>query len=87
MSGEPIVISGLIKEDESDSISRIPVLGYIPILGRLFSHTAKSKEKTEIVIYIVPHLIQEYSALDTDSVNIERYYNSYLGSKYANRSK
>ncbi len=83
MSGEPVVISGLIKEDISETESRVPVLGKIPVLGRLFKHTSKSKEKTEIVIYIVPHLIQDTGNSDNDSLNIERYYQKFLGQQYA----
>ncbi|SEQ90027.1 type II secretion system protein D (GspD) [Treponema bryantii] len=83
MSGEPVVISGLIKEDISETESRVPVLGKIPVLGRLFKHTSKSKEKTEIVIYIVPHLIQDTGNSYNDSLNIERYYQKFLGQQYA----
>ena len=83
MSGEPVVISGLIKEDISETESRVPGLGKIPGLGRLFKHTSKSKEKTEIVIYIVPHLIQDTGNSDSDPLNIERYYQKFLGQQYA----
>lgn len=83
MSGEPVVISGLIKEDIVESESRVPFLGRIPGLGRLFKHTSKSKEKTEIVIYIVPHLIQDSGNADNDNLNIERYYHNFIGNEYA----
>ncbi len=76
-SGEPVIISGLIKEDDSKIKSKIPVLGYIPFLGKLFTQSATSKEKTEIVIYIVPHLIQEINDKDNSSYAMERYY-SYI---------
>lgn len=82
-SGEPVVISGLIKEDITDTESRVPFLGRIPLLGRLFKHTTKGKEKTEIVIYIVPHLIQDQETSDSDSLNIERYYSNFIGTSYA----
>ena len=83
MSGEPVVISGLIKEDITETESRVPLLGKIPLLGRLFKHTSKSKEKTEIVIYIVPHLIQDTGNSNNDLLNIERYYQKFLGQQYA----
>jgi type II secretory pathway component GspD/PulD (secretin) len=83
MSGEPVVISGLIKEDIYETESRVPLLGKIPFLGKLFKHTSKSKEKTEIVIYIVPHLIQDTGNSDSDSLNIERYYQKFIGQQYA----
>lgn len=82
-SGEPVVISGLIKEDITDTESRVPFLGRVPVLGRLFKHTTKGKEKTEIVIYIVPHLIQDQETSDSDSLNIERYYSNFIGTAYA----
>ncbi len=83
MSGEPVIISGLIKEDVVETESRIPFLGRIPGLGRLFKHTTKSKEKSEIVIYIVPHLIQDTGTSNNDSLNIERFYQKFVGNKYA----
>lgn len=53
-SGEPIVLSGLIQEEEVESISGIPILSKIPLLGYLFKSTEKSKVKNEFVIYLVP---------------------------------
>ena len=84
MSGEPVIISGLIKEDTSENESRVPFLGRIPLLGNLFKHKTKSKEKTEIVIYIVPHLIQDNGSMNNDSLNIERYYQTFLEKENAN---
>lgn len=78
-SGEPVIISGLIKEDDSETKSRIPFISRIPFLGELFKQNSKNKEKTEIVIYIVPHLIQEYTKSDYDNINIKRYYESFVG--------
>lgn len=80
-SGEPVIISGLIKEDDSETQSRTPFISRVPFLGGLFKQTSKNKEKTEIVIYIVPHLIQEYTKADYDNVNIKRYYESFVGNK------
>jgi len=80
-SGEPVIISGLIKEDDSDTVSRTPLVSKIPILGNLFKQSSKNKEKTEIVIYIVPHLIQEYSKEDAEILNLKRYYENFVGQK------
>lgn len=77
-SGEPVVISGLIKEDIIVTENKIPILGYIPLLGHLFTTTSDSKKKTEIVIYIIPHLIQEDYGSATDDMNVERYYSSFI---------
>lgn len=80
-SGEPVIISGLIKEDDSDTSSRTPHVSKIPLFGNLFKQSSKNKEKTEIVIYIVPHLIQEYSKEDSENLNLKRYYENFVGRK------
>ncbi len=54
--GETIVLGGLIQETESDSRSQVPILGDIPLLGSLFSSTSKTKRKTELIIYVTPHI-------------------------------
>ena len=53
-SGEPVVLSGLVQEEEGEAVSRTPVLSRIPLVGRLFRSTEKSMERTELVIYLVP---------------------------------
>ena len=53
-SGEAVVLSGLIQNEENESQSRVPFLSKIPLLGLLFKAKAKSSEKTELVIYLVP---------------------------------
>ncbi len=54
-SGEPIVLSGLIQNEESWTEQRTPLLSKIPIIGWLFKSRNKTAEKTEMVIYLVPH--------------------------------
>ena len=59
-SGEPIVISGLVQSSNSQSFSGVPLISKVPLLGRLFRKSGKISEKTQMVIYLVPH-IEEYS--------------------------
>ncbi len=54
--GETIVLGGLVQETESETSTRVPIVGSIPILGKLFSSTSKSKRKGELLIYITPHI-------------------------------
>ncbi|MFA5354993.1 MAG: hypothetical protein WC291_12250, partial [Thermodesulfovibrionales bacterium] len=54
---ETIAIGGLIKKRELDKISRVPVLGHIPILNFFFSKTEKASEDTEILILITPKIL------------------------------
>ena len=54
--GETIILGGLIQEIDSENSSRVPILGSIPLLGRLFSSTSHTKAKSELIIYVTPHL-------------------------------
>ena len=54
--GETIVLGGLIQETESEDRTQIPILGDIPLLGSLFSSTSKTKHKSELIIYVTPHI-------------------------------
>lgn len=77
-SGEPIIISGLIKEDTSKNEEKFPILGSIPLLGNLFKDSSRSSEKTEIVIYIVPHLKRDKASYFDTSLTLEKYYKSFV---------
>jgi type II secretory pathway component GspD/PulD (secretin) len=78
-SGKPVVLSGLVKEDTNKIIRKIPLLGDIPLLGRLFRDQSDTREKTEIVIYIVPYLSRDNEAEDQEaSLKFERYYHSLI---------
>lgn len=54
--GETIVLGGLIQETDSETRSQVPLLGDIPWIGTLFSSTSTIKEKTELIIYVTPHI-------------------------------
>jgi type II secretory pathway component GspD/PulD (secretin) len=53
-SGRPVVIGGLIQQDVSENVRKTPLLGSIPLLGRLFRSTTRSVEETELVLYVLP---------------------------------
>ncbi|PTR08018.1 general secretion pathway protein D [Nitrosospira sp. Nsp5] len=55
--GETQVLAGLISDDERKNASRVPGLGDLPVLGRLFSNQEDKKNKTEIVLAITPRVI------------------------------
>jgi type IV pilus assembly protein PilQ len=54
--GETVVLGGLVQESETETSTQVPILGSIPLLGKLFSSTVKSKRKAELMIYITPHI-------------------------------
>jgi type II secretory pathway component GspD/PulD (secretin) len=77
-SGKPVVLSGLMKEDTNKNSKKVPLLGDIPLLGRLFRDQADTKEKTEIVIYIVPYLIRDRTEEQDIPLRLEEYYQSFI---------
>ena len=59
MDGQTIVIGGLIQDQTSDTIKKVPLLGDIPIAGNLFKRTIKSKSKIELLIFLTPYVAKE----------------------------
>ena len=55
--GETVAIAGIISDSSDSSRSRIPVLGDIPVVGALFGRTTKNKRRSELVVFITPHVI------------------------------
>lgn len=77
-SGRPIKIGGLIRENTETGISKIPILGDIPLLGFLFQRKTENKSRSEIVVYILPHIrLSEEEKADTGR-RLKRLYNKYL---------
>lgn len=56
--GETQILAGLIRDDEAETTSKLPGLGDIPLLGRLFSNEKRSQDKTEIILAITPRVIR-----------------------------
>ncbi len=60
--GQKIYLGGLLSEDETRTVKKIPLLGDIPILGRLFRHYRIEKTKTDLVIEITPKIVGDEGA-------------------------
>jgi len=56
-SGETIVIGGLIREDETESVAGLPILSQLPVIGNLFKRTQKVISKRNLVVTVEPHII------------------------------
>ena len=56
--GETQVLAGLISDEDRRTGSRVPGLGELPVLGRLFSNEGANATKTEIVLLITPHIVR-----------------------------
>lgn len=60
-NGETIVLSGVYTVDEQKSVSKVPLLGDIPILGELFKQRAMDDSERELVVFITPRLVNPQS--------------------------
>jgi general secretion pathway protein D len=56
-NGVTIVIGGLIKDEKIASVSKVPILGDIPLIGLAFKNTDEILRKTELVIFLTPQII------------------------------
>ncbi|MBN1805916.1 MAG: hypothetical protein JW837_11755 [Sedimentisphaerales bacterium] len=61
--GQTIVIGGLIEDQLTETIKKVPILGDIPIIDLLFKRTIKQKNKTELLIFLTPHVAKDASGL------------------------
>ena len=67
--GETIIVGGLIKSSSGKSSTKVPILGDIPIIGRLFTSNGVAKSKVNVVIYLTPYIINKSS----DLTHIRKY--------------
>ncbi len=56
---QTIVISGLVRNFESEGKQKIPILGDIPILGWLFRHTSVDQQQSFLLVFLTPHIVRE----------------------------
>lgn len=55
--GETIALGGLLKEGEIERVQKVPLLGSIPLIGKLFTHKSVEKNTTDLIILITPRIL------------------------------
>ena len=91
-NAQTIILGGLMKSSGGKSVSKIPILGDIPILGALFTSTSYSESKVNVVIYLTPYIIRKSSDLtklreflgELDSIGAK--YSKYVRQRLAERA-
>lgn len=73
-SGEPVILSGLVLSADSNQQKRTPLISKIPVLGNLFKGRTDIKEKSQMVIYLVPHIEGEtnFEEMEFDECWVQR---------------
>ncbi len=89
--GESFAIAGLLQDDFNDLSDQIPWLGDVPVLGALFRSAEYSRQQSELVIIVTPHLVTptrgEALALPTDRVRLPTESELFLFGKTAGSGK
>lgn len=77
--GETQILAGLISNEDRSSASKIPGLGELPLLGRLFGSKKNDKQRSEIVLSITPRLIRSIRRPDLDAASFDAGTEAQVG--------
>ncbi len=69
--GEIVALGGLLDQNDRNTLSKVPLLGDIPIVGHLFRHRSRSRDKTNLMVFIRPTIVR--SAADAQAMSADRY--------------
>lgn len=78
-SGETVVLGGLIRENETETLTGIPGISKIPLLGKLFSRTVENTSRTELVVTITPFVVTDRSEAREANQELMRRMRSLSG--------
>ena len=57
-NGETVVLGGIYEQDSSDTKTKVPLLGDLPVVGNLFKSTQKTDDRTELLIFVTPKILK-----------------------------
>ncbi len=88
---DTVVIGGLIRDKTSETVSKIPLLGDIPLLGWLFRAQSSKTEKTNLLVFLTPHIVRQYdkirAILDKKLKERDDFIENYAGGSDPLRGK
>jgi general secretion pathway protein D len=79
--GENQVLAGLINDEERRTANKVPLLGEVPIVGRLFGNQADDGSKTEIVLSITPRILRNVHRPDASVIEFDSGTENSLGGR------
>ena len=62
-NGATVVVGGLISDEKTDVVQKVPLLGSIPLIGFLFQNTTKDDQKTNLLLFITPHVLSNHETV------------------------
>jgi type IV pilus assembly protein PilQ len=63
---QTLILSGIIQDQERTNITKVPILGDIPLLGALFRSSNKTNERAEVIVLLTPEIVDEQSDFGYD---------------------
>ena len=69
--GQIIVLGGLLEDSIEDGTQSVPLLGDIPLVGNLFKYEKRKRTKTNLMVFLRPHIVR--NAQDSQSLSLDRY--------------
>ena len=70
-NNQMIVLGGLNEDDLQESVSKVPLLGSIPVFGRLFRSSAESRVQRNLMVFLRPTILMD--SADVTSLSGEKY--------------
>jgi general secretion pathway protein D len=77
-----VVIGGLLQDNNEEQITKVPFLGDIPLLGQLFQSKTSSRQKTNLIVFLNPHVIKEAERLAEITKDKQKEF-AVAGQRYA----
>jgi type IV pilus assembly protein PilQ len=62
-NGGTVVIGGIYTQEERNQVNKVPLLGDLPAVGPLFRNTFRQNDKTELLVFLTPRIIEERLAV------------------------
>ncbi len=58
-NGDTVVLGGIYEQDSTKATNKVPFLGDLPLVGRLFRHTSQTNNKSELLIFVTPKILKD----------------------------
>lgn len=82
--GDSFVIGGLLNEEDVESLTKVPIIGDIPILGALARKSHTQRNKTELVVFATVNLVKPVSAASQEKISLPVYQSSSAAQLFFN---
>jgi general secretion pathway protein D len=80
---QTVVIGGLIQDRQTKTVTKVPLLGDIPLIGWLFRFQSTKKEKANLLVYLTPTIVKDFSRLEEIKLKKEEEYKKGVGTPEA----